>query len=72
MRITEKKNRLIFDGVDKFFVHGLMLKFMLYKLAYLYRVSYDEAVSMWKSNAASKITKVVNRPLSKEEREGKF
>lgn len=70
MQITEKKDSITFDGIDKYFIPILYLKYTYYKLAYIFNISYFEAMSMFKSNSKSKIMKVVEQTLSINEREG--
>lgn len=70
MQITEKKDSLTFDGIDKFFVPVLYLKYAYYKISYLYGLSYNEAMSIWHSNSKSKLLKVIDRKLTEDELEG--
>lgn len=70
MRVTETKGSITFDGVDKYMIPILLLKYALYKLAYIFGISYAEAYSMWHSNSRGKLLRIINRPLSKEQREG--
>jgi len=71
MRITERKDRITFDGVDKYMIPMMYQKYIFYKLAYIYRISYNDAISMMFSNSTSKIRRIVDNVLTIEEREGR-
>lgn len=71
MQITEKKDSLVFDGIHKYFVPALYLKYAYYKICYIFGISYNEAISLWHSNPKSKLIKITERKLTKDELEGR-
>lgn len=58
------------ENVD--YIEMLYIKYTLYKLCYIFNISYIEAMSMLHSNNLKTVLRVVKRNLTNDEREGIF
>ena len=71
MRVKEGKDNIAFEGVDKYMIPELYMKYALYKICYIYRISYHEAISLWYSTSKSKILKIADNKLTPDQLEGR-
>ena len=71
MKISETKEDVTFHGVDKYMLFQHEFHRMLYKLCYKYRLTLNEALSMFHSNSKNQLVRHCLKPLDEDEREGR-